>query len=125
SGGTVVSTALEKMLEVQAERYPAHEWNIYVAQASDGYTQTGDARRCVEILDESVMPISQYYAYIEILDERELEVFSSEDSGAELWRAYRTFAPQWATFAQTRIARPQDIFPVFRELFAKNASEAA
>ena len=125
SGGTVVSTALEKMLEVQAERYPAHEWNIYVAQASDGYTQSGDARRCVEILDEAVMPISQYYAYIEILDERELEVFSSEDSGAELWRAYRTFAPKWATFAQTRIARPQDIFPVFRELFAKNTSEAA
>ncbi|MEZ5893182.1 MAG: DUF444 family protein [Parvularculaceae bacterium] len=34
SGGTVVSTALEKMLEVQKDRFPAHEWNIYVAQAS-------------------------------------------------------------------------------------------
>ncbi|MEL7486532.1 MAG: YeaH/YhbH family protein [Pseudomonadota bacterium] len=125
SGGTVVSTALEKMLEVQTDRYPAHEWNIYVAQASDGYTQSGDAKRCVEILREDVMPISQYYAYIEILDERELEVFSSEDAGAELWRAYRTFAPECAHFAQTRIARPQDIFPVFRELFAKNAERAA
>lgn len=125
SGGTVVSTALEKMLEVQKERYPAGDWNIYVAQASDGFTQSGDAQRCVEILDQDVMPISQYYAYIEILDERELEVFSDADSGAELWRAYRTFAPKWATFAQTRIARPQDIFPVFRELFAKDAKEAA
>ena len=125
SGGTVVSTALEKMLEVQKDRFPAAEWNIYVAQASDGYTQGGDARRCVELLDEEVMPISQYYAYIEILDERELEVFSDNDSGAELWRAYRTFAPNWPTFAQTRIARPQDIFPVFRELFAKGDKEAA
>ena len=121
----VVSTALEKMLEVQKDRFPAHEWNIYVAQASDGFTQSGDAKRCVEMLNESVMPISQYYAYIEILDERELEVFSDADSGAELWRAYRTFAPAWPNFAQTRIARPQDIFPVFRELFAKNAKEAA
>jgi len=125
SGGTVVSTALEKMLEIQRERYAASDWNIYVAQASDGYTQSGDARRCVEILDEDVMPISQYYAYIEILDERELEVFSDRDSGAELWRAYRTFAPRWTTFAQTRIAKPSDIFPVFRELFARNAREAA
>lgn len=125
SGGTVVSTALEKMLEVQKDRFPAHEWNIYVAQASDGFTQSGDAQRCVEILDQDVMPISQYYAYIEILDERELEVFSDADSGAELWRAYRTFAPKWATFAQTRIARPQDIFPVFRELFARGSKEAA
>ncbi|MEM8770417.1 MAG: YeaH/YhbH family protein [Pseudomonadota bacterium] len=125
SGGTVVSTALEKMLEVQKDRFPAHEWNIYVAQASDGFTQSGDAKACVDLLDSAVMPISQYYAYIEILDERELEVFSSEDSGAELWRAYRTFAPAWPNFAQTRIARPQDIFPVFRELFAKNKREAA
>ncbi len=125
SGGTVVSTALEKMLEVQTDRFPASEWNIYVAQASDGFTQSGDAKRCVEILEESVMGISQYYAYIEILDERELEVFSSEDSGAELWRAYRGFAPKWPNFAQTRIARPQDIFPVFRELFARNKAEAA
>ncbi|MFN0022376.1 MAG: YeaH/YhbH family protein [Parvularculaceae bacterium] len=125
SGGTVVSTALEKMLEIQRERYSAAEWNIYVAQASDGYTQSGDAKRCVEMLDEDVMPIAQYYAYIEILDERELEVFSDKDSGAELWRAYRTFAPRWKTFAQTRIAKPSDIFPVFRELFAKNTREAA
>ncbi|MGH8389111.1 MAG: YeaH/YhbH family protein [Pseudomonas sp.] len=125
SGGTVVSTALEKMLEVQRDRFPASEWNIYVAQASDGYTQSGDAKRCVEILNEDVMPISQYYAYIEILDERELEVFSDKDSGAELWRAYRTFAPKWKTFAQTRIAKPSDIFPVFRELFAKGEREAA
>jgi hypothetical protein len=125
SGGTVVSTALEKMLEVQKERYSPLEWNIYVAQASDGFTQSGDAQRCVEILNEDVMPISQYYAYIEILDERELEVFSDADSGAELWRAYRVFAPKWPNFAQTRIARPQDIFPVFRELFARGEREAA
>lgn len=125
SGGTVVSTALEKMLEVQRDRFPANEWNIYVAQASDGFTQSGDAKQCVELLQTDVMPISQYYAYIEILDERELEVFSSEDSGAELWRAYRSFASAWPNFAQTRIARPQDIFPVFRELFAKDKREAA
>lgn len=125
SGGTVVSTAIEKMLEVQKDRFPAQEWNIYVAQASDGFTQSGDAKACVELLGEQVMPISQYYAYIEILDERELEVFSDADSGAELWRAYRTFAPGWPNFAQTRIARPQDIFPVFRELFAKDKREAA
>ena len=48
SGGTVVSTALEKMLEIQRERYDSSEWNIDVAQASDGYTQSGDAKRCVE-----------------------------------------------------------------------------
>jgi len=123
SGGTIVSTALDKMLEIQKERYATADWNIYAAQASDGYTQSGDARHCVDLLNEQVMPLCQYYAYIEILDEREMEVFASEDSGAELWRAYRTVAEQWNNFATKRIAKPADIFPVFHELFKK--TEAA
>jgi uncharacterized protein len=120
SGGTIVSTALDKMLEIQKERYATADWNIYAAQASDGYTQSGDARRCVEMLNGDIMPLCQYYAYIEILDEREMEVFASEDSGAELWRAYRTVADLWANFATKRISKPADIFPVFRELFKKS-----
>jgi uncharacterized sporulation protein YeaH/YhbH (DUF444 family) len=123
SGGTIVSTALEKMLEIQRERYVTADWNIYAAQASDGYTQSGDARHCVDMLNEQIMPLCQYYAYIEILDEREMEVFANEDSGAELWRAYRTVSALWPNFDTKRIARPSDIFPVFRELFRK--SEAA
>ena len=123
SGGTIVSTALDKMLEIQKERYNTADWNIYAAQASDGYTQSGDARHCVEMLNGRIMPLVQYYAYIEILDEREMEVFASDDSGAELWRAYRTVAGLWPNFATKRIAKPGDIFPVFRELFKK--AEAA
>ena len=119
SGGTIVSTALEKMLEIQKQRYTTSDWNIYAAQASDGYTQSGDAKRCVELLETELMPLCQYYAYIEILDEREMEVFSSEDAGAELWRAYRMVAETWRNFATKRIAKPADIFPVFHELFKK------
>jgi uncharacterized sporulation protein YeaH/YhbH (DUF444 family) len=119
SGGTIVSTALEKMLEIQKERYTTADWNIYAAQASDGYTQSGDAKRCVELLESELMPLCQYYAYIEILDEREMEVFSSEEAGAELWRAYRMVAENWRNFATKRIAKPADIFPVFHELFKK------
>jgi uncharacterized sporulation protein YeaH/YhbH (DUF444 family) len=119
SGGTIVSTALEKMLEIQKERYPHSDWNIYAAQASDGYTQSGDAKRCVELLESQFMPICQYYAYIEILDEREMKVFSSDDVGAELWHAYRGIAENWKNFATKRIAEPTGIFPVFHELFRK------
>ncbi len=119
SGGTIVSTALDKMLEIQKARYATADWNIYAAQASDGYTQSGDARRCVEMLNGEIMPLCQYYAYIEILDEREMEVFASEDSGAELWRAYRTVAELWPISRPSAFRRPADIFPVFHELFKK------
>ena len=124
SGGTIVSTALEKMLEIQRQRYATADWNIYAAQASDGYTQSGDARRCVEMLNNDIMPLCQYYAYIEILDEREMEVFASEESGAELWRAYRTVAEAWSNFATKRISKPADIFPVFHDLFRKEEAAA-
>ena len=33
SGGTIVSTALEKMLEIQRERYATADWNICTAGA--------------------------------------------------------------------------------------------
>ena len=64
SGGTIVSTALDKMLEIQKERYATADWNIYAAQASDGYTQSGDARRCVEMLnarDHAALPVLRLY----------------------------------------------------------------
>ena len=123
SGGTIVSTALDEMLRIWKERYSSADWNVYAAQASDGYTQAGDALRCVELLNEEIMPRCQYYAYIEILDEREMEVFADEEAGAELWRSYRTVQGAWPNFATKRIAKPSDIFPVFRELFAKQNVE--
>ena len=64
SGGTIVSTALDKMLEIQKERYATADWNIYAAQASDGYTQSGDARHCVEMLnqrDHAALPVLRLY----------------------------------------------------------------
>ena len=118
SGGTVVSTALKEMRTVLKDRYPAEQWNIYAAQASDGENYSGDSERCIQLLSEELMPVCQYYAYVEILDERESEIFQDESRGAELWRAYRRVAEAWPNFAMKRIARPADIYPVFRELFA-------
>lgn len=124
SGGTIVSTALEEMIRIMDERYSPNEWNIYAAQASDGYTQSGDAEHCVQLLDQKIMPFSQYYAYIEILDEREMEVFASEETGAELWRAYTKVRGLWGNFAMKRISQPAHIYPVFRELFANDRAAA-
>lgn len=124
TGGTVVSTALVEMLKVVKARYPAKDWNIYAAQASDGDNFSGDAGRCIALLNQQLMPLCQYYAYVEILDEREMELFQDAENGAALWRAYRTVAERWPNFAMKRIARPADIYPVFRELFARQAKRA-
>ena len=124
SGGTVVSTALVEMKEIIDKRYPPSEWNIYAAQASDGDDWSGDAEKCVAILENELMPVCQYYAYVEIVDENEAALFRSEDNGMELWRAYRKVGERWPQFAMKRIAKPGDIYPVFRELFAKKSERA-
>ncbi len=119
TGGTVVSTALKEMLRILEDRYPPHEWNIYAAQASDGDNFSGDAEKCIALLNDAVMPIVQYYAYVEILDEREMELFQDPDKGTALWQAYRSVSTALDNFEMKRIAGPGDIYPVFRELFAK------
>ncbi len=119
TGGTVVSTALTEMLKVVTARYPTSDWNIYAAQASDGENYRGDSERCMDLLENELMPLCQYYAYIEILDERETELFQDAESGAALWRSYRMVSDNWPNFEMKRIATPGDIYPVFRELFSK------
>ena len=123
TGGTVVSTALVEARQIIEDRYPASEWNIYIAQASDGENYSGDSKKCVQILNEELMKDCQYFAYVEIVDEAEAEFLNSEENGIELWREYRRVASRWPNFAMKRIARPGDIYPVFRELFAKKAAE--
>ncbi len=124
TGGTVVSTALREMRSIIEARYPASEWNIYAAQASDGENYSGDSVNCAALLNDELMKLCQYFAYIEIVDENEAPLLSSEANGMELWRAYRRVAERWENFAMKRIATPADIYPVFRELFARKTETA-
>jgi uncharacterized sporulation protein YeaH/YhbH (DUF444 family) len=119
SGGTIVSTALEEMRRVIDERYPSSDWNIYAAQASDGDNSVTDSERCISLLDGQIMRLCQYFAYVEIIDERESHIFGSTDNGTSLWQAYSTVDDNWPNFQMTRIAKAADIYPVFRRLFTK------
>ncbi|UKV15853.1 YeaH/YhbH family protein [Thalassospiraceae bacterium SW-3-3] len=123
TGGTIVSTALEEMKRVLKDRYPTDQWNIYAAQASDGDNYSNDGAKCTALLAEDLLPKCQYYAYIEITDEREAEIFSSAEGETALWKAYAPVARANARFALKRVTKAADIFPVFRELFAKNRAE--
>jgi uncharacterized sporulation protein YeaH/YhbH (DUF444 family) len=119
SGGTVVSTALEEMHRIIDERYPAREWNIYAAQASDGDNFAGDSERCIALLNGKLMRLCQYFAYVEIIDEREAHIFGTTKNGTSLWRAYSAIDLSWPNFQMSRIATPADIYPVFRQLFGR------
>ncbi len=109
SGGTVVSSALHLLTKIMEERYPASEWNSYVAQASDGDNWDSDSVNCKNLMIDNVMPAVQYYAYVEITD----------GAPQNLWHEYVHVAAQYKHFKMQKIASPADIYPVFRELFKK------
>jgi hypothetical protein len=124
TGGTVVSTALAEMQKIVRARYPVSDWNIYAAQASDGDDFADDAGRCAEMLDAELLPICQYFAYVEILDPREFELFKDSHNGKDLWRTYQGLQQKWRSFSMKHVADPAHIYPVFRELFAKQNAKA-
>ncbi|WP_151447828.1 YeaH/YhbH family protein [Lacisediminimonas profundi] len=109
SGGTVVSSALHMLDKVLTERYSSSDWNVYVAQASDGDNWDKDSVSCRQLLTDTIMPMVQYYAYVEI----------TEGEPQNLWYEYLAVADAHPHFAMQKIESPADIFPVFRELFKK------
>jgi len=114
SGGTVVSSALELMRDVIRARYPSGLWNIYGAQASDGDNWNDDSPLCRELLEHSLLPLCQYFAYIEI----------TEGAPQNLWAEYEKLQTTYpGHFAMQNIGTVADIYPVFRELFKRRAQE--
>jgi len=125
TGGTVVSTALEEMQRVITERYSPDNWNIYAAQASDGDNTASDNDKTAALLTKVLLPACQYYAYLEVGRDSEHfpPGFIRRDS--DLWQTYSTIIRNGAPMAMRKVGHRRDIYPVFRELFAKKqASEA-
>lgn len=121
TGGTIVSTALEKMKEIIAERYPPDEWNIYGAQASDGENFGNDFIRCKTLLLEDLLPVCQFYAYVEIVDENADMLLNNPEVGEDLWQNFREVKAQAAHFEMQRVSQPSHIYPIFREFFLPKA----
>lgn len=119
TGGTVVSTALFKMQEIVRERYPVDQWNIYAAQASDGDNTSSDNQVVLAQLNDVILPICQYYAYVEVgMDDEDEHQPGMGEPSTNLWRAYRR-VPADAPFAMRKVRHRRDIYPVFRELFSR------
>ncbi len=112
TGGTIVSSALEMATKVILDRYSPSAWNIYIAQASDGDNWGDDNAKCHKVLSDHLMPLVQYFSYIDI---------RSHQQGG-LWQTYETIAEQYPNFVMEQIESQEDIYPVFRSLFKKKLS---
>ncbi|WP_346795399.1 YeaH/YhbH family protein [Halomonas sp. Bachu 37] len=114
TGGTIVSSALTLVKQIIDKRYPAEQWNLYVAQASDGDNWDDDSDICRELLAKQLMPQLQYFAYVEI----------TPHEHQSLWHEYTTVAQRFPErFAMRQIVEAGDIYPVFRDLFKRRLNQ--
>jgi uncharacterized sporulation protein YeaH/YhbH (DUF444 family) len=114
TGGTVVSSALVLMEEIIRARYSPSDWNIYGAQASDGDNWHHDSGRCREILDQKLLPLCRYYAYVQVAEEEQ-----------NLWQEYSQLLETHRHFAMRKAIEAHQIYPVFRDLFRKEGTQPA
>ena len=122
TGGTVVSSALAEMHRIVTSRYPAQDWNIYAAQASDGDNAYGDGPQTRRLLQEAILPVTQYFAYLEVAEGDASRREPARDTS--LWTTYDRVRAECHSLVMRRVSERREIFPVFRDLFGRQDSSS-
>jgi uncharacterized protein len=120
SGGTMVSSALQAMHEIVTSRFRPADWNIYAAQASDGDNSTSDSDLVSRLLAEKILPVSQFFAYLEVADAGG-STFDMPDSS--LWTLYQRLHAAGAPLSMRKVSERSEIFPVFHDLFHRRRKQ--
>lgn len=64
SGGTLISSAYKKCLEIIDQDYPISDWNIYTFHFSDGDNWSGeDTKLCIDLIKNRFLPIVNMFGY--------------------------------------------------------------
>lgn len=118
SGGTVISSGLVLIKDIIDEDYPVDDWNIYIAQCTDGDNSTADNKEVERILVNELLPLVQYYAYIQVrkLDEHGYFGYSSYSA----WGTYNKLDGEHRNLVARQVDNQNKIWSVFTELFSKN-----
>jgi uncharacterized sporulation protein YeaH/YhbH (DUF444 family) len=119
SGGTIVSTALELAKKIIDERYNVNDWNIYVAQSSDGDNIEYDVGACRKGM-ESILPLVQYFAYLEVRHQYAYDSMTA----TEVWAVYRELVKEYSNMQIRKANEKQDAWKVFKELFSKEKGQS-
>ena len=119
SGGTLVSSALQAMHEIVRARFRPSDWNIYAAQASDGDNAISDSEPVARILTESILPVCQFFAYLEV---GEASGYSFEMPDSALWSLYERLRGGGAQLSMRKVRDRSEIFPVFHDLFQRRGA---
>ena len=110
AGSTKVLSALAKMNEIIAARFPASHYNIFGAQASDGDSFGGDSTESSAYLLSQLLPSARYFVYAEVGDR-------PAHGSTNLWAAYRAIESDH--FNMATVSARNEVYPALAKLFQK------
>jgi uncharacterized sporulation protein YeaH/YhbH (DUF444 family) len=108
------------MHDIVRSRFRPADWNIYAAQASDGDNSTSDGEVAGRLLTEKILPVSQFFAYLEVGQDAGL-TFEMPDSS--LWTLYERLRAAGAPLSMRKVCERSEIFPVFHDLFQRRGKQ--
>jgi uncharacterized protein len=120
SGGTLVSSALQAMHDIVRSRFRPADWNIYAAQASDGDNSISDGEVAGRLLTELILPVSQFFAYLEV---GEAGGYNFDMPNSSLWTLYERLRMDGAPLSMRKVSERSEIFPVFHDLFQRRGKQ--
>ncbi len=111
SGGTLISSGYKVILDVISQRYPTSSWNVYICQATDGDNFESNSI-ITNMLSYDLLPLSQYFAFIEIISNKARE--------SELFEDVKDLSKSTKNLAVASIKDYNQIWEVFKGLFERS-----
>ena len=127
TGGTVVSSALKKMIEVlEASAIRSRTGTSIARRPPTATIRAATPAPASNCWREKILPLTQYYAYIEIGDRRTTRAAASHVYGKDLWRGYAELAKIRSPISRCGTSRSRrrlsGLPPVVRQVKAEGAT---
>jgi sporulation protein YhbH len=111
SGGTLISTAYARALEIIDQRYHPALWNVYAFHCSDGDNMPGDNPRAVKLAGE-LCEVCNLFGYGEI---KPSGYFRDQDAMLGVFKALKA-----DNFQAIRIGDKSDVWASFRNFLTRD-----
>ena len=116
AGGTIMSSGLEKSLEIVNKRFHPDAWNIYTFHCSDGDNWPADNDKSLS-LSRKLKDICQMYCYIQIIPGGEMNFFATGGMAG----VYRHLSD--SKFKIVQIEKVEHIWAEFKRIFGGKYDE--
>lgn len=115
TGGTIVSSGLNKVKEIIDTRLDLSTTNVYISQASDGDNWPGDDKLVSDLMEEILTKV-QYFAYIQTEEPRRKE-YKAHYGTNDLLTLYEKLESAHKNLKTASVGYESEVYPVLRSLF--------